>query len=157
MLPLLSRSVVSDCFGTPWLVAHQAPLSMGFSRQEYWSGLPFPSLGDLPDPEFRLASPALTGGFLPVEPYSVRNALCFKEPKMQCLQVFINDHSLSTSIFSTSHFYPWSFGFLPRGCRMTAVFAASGPLTRQEGGRPKGNSDTLYFRRLCHLLENQSL
>ena len=35
----------------PWAVAHQAPVSMGFSRQEYWSGLPFPSLGDLPDPE----------------------------------------------------------------------------------------------------------
>ena len=35
---------------TPWTVAHQAPLSMGFSRQQYWSGLPFPSPGDLPDP-----------------------------------------------------------------------------------------------------------
>ena len=37
-------------FATPWTVAHQAPSSMGFSRQEYWSGLPFPSPGDLPDP-----------------------------------------------------------------------------------------------------------
>jgi len=37
-------------FATPWTVAHQAPLSMGFSRQGYWSGLPCPSLGDLPDP-----------------------------------------------------------------------------------------------------------
>ena len=37
-------------FGTPWTVAHQAPPTMGFSRQEYWSGLPFPSPGDLPDP-----------------------------------------------------------------------------------------------------------
>ena len=37
-------------FATPWTIAYQAPLSMGFSRQEYWSGLPFPSLGDLPDP-----------------------------------------------------------------------------------------------------------
>ena len=37
-------------FATPWTVAYQAPLSMGFSRQEYWSGLPFPSPGDLPDP-----------------------------------------------------------------------------------------------------------
>ena len=45
----ISRSVVSDA-GTPWTVAHQAPLSMGFSRQEYYSGLPFPSPGDLPDP-----------------------------------------------------------------------------------------------------------
>ena len=37
-------------FATPWTVALQAPLSMGFSKQEYWSGLPFPSPGDLPDP-----------------------------------------------------------------------------------------------------------
>ena len=36
-------------FATPWTIAYQAPLSMGFSRQEYWSGLPFPSPGDLPD------------------------------------------------------------------------------------------------------------
>ena len=39
-------------FATPWTVAHQAPPSMEFSRQEYWSGLPFPSPGDLPDPGF---------------------------------------------------------------------------------------------------------
>ena len=44
--------VAKSCLtlATPWTVAHQAPLSMGFSRQEYWSGLPFPSPGDLPDP-----------------------------------------------------------------------------------------------------------
>ena len=40
---------MSDSFATPWTVAHKAPLSMGFSRQEYWSGLPFPSPGDLPN------------------------------------------------------------------------------------------------------------
>ena len=43
----------------PWTVAHQASLSMGFSRQEYWSGSPFPSPGDLPDPEMEPTSPAL--------------------------------------------------------------------------------------------------
>ena len=46
-------------FATPWTVAHQAPLSMGFSRQEHWSGLPFPSPGDLPDPGIKPRSPAL--------------------------------------------------------------------------------------------------
>ena len=53
-------------FATPWTVAHQAPLSMGFSRQEYESGLPRPSPGDLPDPAIEpvpLTSPALAGGF----------------------------------------------------------------------------------------------
>ena len=44
-------------FATPWTVARQAPLSMGLSRQEYWSGLPFPPPGDLPDPGIELASP----------------------------------------------------------------------------------------------------
>ena len=46
-------------FETPWTVAHQAPPSMKFSRQEYWCGLPFPSPGDLPDPGIESRSPAL--------------------------------------------------------------------------------------------------
>ena len=44
-------------FATPWTVAYQAPPSMGFSRQEYWSGLPFPSPGDLPNPGIKPRSP----------------------------------------------------------------------------------------------------
>ena len=55
-------------FATPWTVAHQAPPSVGFSRQEYWSGLPFPSLGDLPNPEIEPESPALQTDALPSEP-----------------------------------------------------------------------------------------
>ena len=54
-------------FATPQTVAHQAPLSMGFSRQEYWSGLPFPSPGDLPDPAIEPKSPALQADSLPAE------------------------------------------------------------------------------------------
>ena len=50
-------------FAAPWTVTHQAPLSMGFSKQRYWSGLPFLSPGDLPDPEIKHASPALARGF----------------------------------------------------------------------------------------------
>ena len=46
-------------FATPWTVAHQTPPSMGFSRQEYWSGLPFPSPGDLPNPGIEPRSPSL--------------------------------------------------------------------------------------------------
>ena len=52
---------------TLWSVAHQAPLSMGFFRQEYWSGLPFPSLEDLPDPGIELGSPDLQADSLPTE------------------------------------------------------------------------------------------
>ena len=53
-------------FVTPWTVAHQAPLLMGFSRQEYRSGLPFPSPGDLPDPGIELGSPVLQADSLPL-------------------------------------------------------------------------------------------
>ena len=55
-------------FVTLWTVAHQAPLSRGFPRQEYWSQLPFPSPGDLPDPGIEPTSPALASGFLTAEP-----------------------------------------------------------------------------------------
>jgi len=62
-----SHSVMSD-FVTPWTVAHQAPLSMGFSRQERWSGFPFPSPGDLPNPTIEPRSPALQADSLLYEP-----------------------------------------------------------------------------------------
>ena len=58
-------------FETPWTVAHQGPLSVGFSRQEYWSGLSFPSPGDLLHPGIEptsLMSPALAGSFFTTEP-----------------------------------------------------------------------------------------
>ena len=58
-------------FATPWTVAYQGPLSMGFSRQEYWSGLPFPAPEDLHNPGIKpasLVSPALAGRFFTTEP-----------------------------------------------------------------------------------------
>ena len=64
---VLSHSVASDS-ATPRTVSCQASLSMGFCRQEYWSGLPFPPLGDLPDPRIELASPALAGRFFTAAP-----------------------------------------------------------------------------------------
>ena len=63
---VLSHLVVSDSCD-PWTVAHQAPLFMGVSRQEYWSGLPFPSPGDRPDPGIEPRSPALQADSLPIE------------------------------------------------------------------------------------------
>ena len=62
---LLSRVRLSV---TLWTVAYQAPPSMGFSRQKYWSGLPFPSSGDLPNPGIEPRSPALQADTLPSEP-----------------------------------------------------------------------------------------
>ena len=63
----VSHSFVSDC-AVPWTVACQAPLSMEFSRQEYWSGKPFPLLGDLPNPGIKPESPALQADSLLSEP-----------------------------------------------------------------------------------------
>ena len=67
--PVLSR--VRLCPQTPWTVTHQAPLSMGFSRREYWSGLPFPTPGDLPHPGTELVSLVLQADSLPTEPLTL--------------------------------------------------------------------------------------
>ena len=67
----LSESEVAQSCPTvcdPWTLAHQAPPSMGFSRQEYWSGSPFPSLGDLPDPGIEPTSPTLQADALTAVP-----------------------------------------------------------------------------------------
>ena len=64
----VSRSSHVQLFANPWTVACQAPLSMQFSRQEYQSRLPFPSLGDLPDPGVESRSPTLQADSLPSEP-----------------------------------------------------------------------------------------
>ena len=65
-------------FVTPWTVAYQGPLSMGFSKQDYWSGLPFPSPGDLPNPGIKPGSPALRADALPFEPpnWTRTNQIC---------------------------------------------------------------------------------
>ena len=65
VLMLLSRV---QLFATPWTVAHQAPLSMGFSRQEYWSGVPYPPPGDPPNPGMEARSSTLQADSLPSEP-----------------------------------------------------------------------------------------
>ena len=77
MFSLYNRKVKSlsrvRLFATPWTVACHAPSSMEFSRQEYCSGLPFPSPGDLPDPGIEPGSPTLQADSLPSEPKQVEN------------------------------------------------------------------------------------
>ena len=70
LVGLSGALVTKSCLilATPWTVAQQAPLSMGFSRQEYWSGLPFPSPEDLPNLGIKPKSPALQADSLPAEP-----------------------------------------------------------------------------------------
>ena len=74
---LLSRV---QLFETAWTVAYQGPLSMGFFRQEYWSGLPFPSLRDLPNPGIEPRSPSLWAEALPSEPPGNGNNLVWTLP-----------------------------------------------------------------------------
>ena len=91
---------MSDSFVTPWTVAGQVPLSMGFPRQKYWSGLPFPSLRELPDPGIKPAPPALAGGFftneLPGEPST--NLLLF-------VKMIYKPLSLITSLGLSFYFF----------------------------------------------------
>ena len=71
-----SQSCYVNSFATPWTVAHQAPLSMEFPRQEYRSRLPFPSPGGLPDPGIKFTTPALQAEFLPAGPPGPLQTLC---------------------------------------------------------------------------------
>jgi len=80
-LLLFSHQVMSDSFKTPWATAHQVLLSIGSSRQEYWSGLPFPSPVDLPNPGTELESPVQPRGFFNTEPVGFQSntlmCVCF--------------------------------------------------------------------------------
>ena len=98
MLRLFSPSVMSDSFAAPRTAACQAPLSTGSPRQEYWSGWPFPSPGDLPHPGIKSTSPALASRFLTTAPPGKRG-LCLK----------------SLQIHKASGVAPGSEGDLPGG------------------------------------------
>ena len=96
----MSSSVV-----TPWTMACQAPLSMGFSKQEDWSGLPFHSPGNLPKPGMEPSSPALTDGLFTTEPPG--------KPDNKIRQSYIEwDHSIS---FSKCHYKNW-YNFQRKRC-----------------------------------------
>ena len=81
---------MSDSVATPCIVAHQAPPSMGFPRQEYWNWLLFPSLGDLPDPGNEPTSPVLAGGFFTTEPLG--------KPLPKCNEGFPNSSADKESV-----------------------------------------------------------
>ena len=85
---------------TPWTVAYQAPLCMGFSRQEYWSGLPLPPSGDLPETGIEPGSPALQADSLPSEPP--------EKPKS-----YFEAFSLGTTEFDSPHCISWSRKWQP--------------------------------------------
>ena len=99
---------MSVSFVILWPVAHQAPLSMGFPRQEHWSGLPFPSLRNLPHSGIEPASPvspALTGGFFTTVP--PWNPICGSWPC--CLVTVTSDSSATPWAVATRLLCPWDF------------------------------------------------
>ena len=81
-------------FANPWTVALQAPLSMGFSRQEYWNGLPFPSPGDFPDPQIELVSP---------ESHALTDVSFTTEPLFHWMQTSWQQRLLDYIMFSVLH------------------------------------------------------
>ena len=101
-------SVAESCLVTPWTVAHQAPLSMGSSRQEYWRGLPFPFLGELPDPGIEpmsLTPPATAGRFFTTEPpRKSQSCQCFR-----WMGPFKEWHTHTAWVSSAQGYVPFSY------------------------------------------------
>ena len=107
VVKLLSRV---QLIAIPWTVACQVPLSMGFSRQEYWSGLPFPSLGDLPNPGIEPWSPALQADALPSEPPTPRacvGLVIVVVQSLSCVQLFATTW-IAACLTSLSFTISWS-------------------------------------------------
>ena len=100
---------MSDSFATPWTVVHQVSLSMGFPRQEYWSNLPFPSPGNLPDPGSEPTSPALADGVFTTEPPGKPLALLVEADKLSA-QNFLR-WGQSSQLFSVGSTYVHHFFF----------------------------------------------
>ena len=109
---MLSHFSHVQLFATPWTVAHQAPPSMGFSRQEYWSGLPFPSPGDLPDPGIEPRSLALQMDSLPAE----QPGKPTKSIQVQSYLSVSKDNSLQPDGLYVADLAPPSMGFSRQEC-----------------------------------------
>ena len=88
-----------DTFATPWTIAYEAPLAMQFLRQEYLSGLPFPSPGNLPNPGIKPGAPALAGVFFTTEPPEKPRPRV--GPKL-LLSLYTSPHYLPGSIIASS-------------------------------------------------------
>ena len=122
-------------FATQWTVAYQAPPSLGFSRQEYWSGLPFPSPGDLPNPGIEPGSPVLQADTLPSEPPG-------KSGLNVCLGISNFLEEISSLSHSVAFLYFFSLiaeeGFLISPC-YSLEFCISQPLPSS------GKTNTMVF------------
>ena len=118
---------MSNSSATPWIVAHQTPLSMGFPGQEYWSGLIFPSPGNLPNPAIETTSPALAGGFFITEPSG--KSLSDSRPYFQFSLVQLNHSVVSDTL--------WPYGL--QHTRLPCPLAT-----------PRACSNSCPYNRWCH-------
>ena len=103
--------VTTSCFATPRTSARWVPLSMGFPRQESWSGLPFLSPGDLPDPGIEPKSPALAGGCFTTQspgkpPIQVHSSVIHNSQKVEITQMFINRWTDKQNVVFILGYYP---------------------------------------------------
>ena len=96
---------LSPTLATLWTIAPQVPLSMGFPRQEDWSGLPFPSPRDTPDPGIEPRSPALAGGFFTSEPPGKPNIVHSEVKSLSCARLFATPWIVACTKFLS----PWDF------------------------------------------------
>ena len=160
-------------FATLWTVASQAPPSMGFSRQEYWSGLPFPSPGDLPNPRIEPGSPALQADSLPTELWRKPSAynsvtLLLTQDEIYRLQVFHHRleylfpmwHSFLCSVAQSCQTLcdPWTIPCqAPLSMRFPRQEYSSGLPFPSPGDRPDPEiePDLLHCKRILYWLSRQ--
>ena len=103
----LVKSCLTLC-NPPWVIVHQAPLFMEFPRQEYWSGLPLPSPGNLPDPRIKPVSPALAGGFFtPNHLGSLCLFVVISHDPLYFCDVTCNFSLFLIYLFAPSFFFSW--------------------------------------------------
>ena len=95
-----------DSFVTLWIAGHQVPLSMGFSRQEYWNRLPFPPPGDLHNPGTELVPPSLAGRFFTTEPHGTPRIYMYIKRQCYCWIVFPGKIH---SNLNTQHLWMWPY------------------------------------------------
>ena len=109
LAPLLSRV---QLFETPWTAAHQTPLSMGFYRQEYWSGQPFPPPGDSPDPGTKPVSPQFLSFSFLAYARSQDVACDFLTDKKKTSEIFLGIHRFQLlKYFSTDYLFNSALNF----------------------------------------------
>ena len=138
-------------FATPWTIAHQVPPSMGFSRQEYWSGLPCPPPGNLPDPGIEPRSPPSAGRFFTAGPWGKPKIVLKKCSNYYAMRSEIDPQN---SWVHVEMGYIWNSAVCAKSYAFDFKFPYFSPLVLQENHETKG---ILYFKMQSVACETSSL